>query len=292
VVFPFSARPGLATALVYKDESVGRAEVALAGIGQSDPKETAPACRYPCMGTQTDSRNYYEVLHVSRDAPVEIIRGSYRALMQQLKHHPDLGGDTATAALINEAYAVLSNAGKRAEYDARMAILEQVAEGVPSSSPAQPAVATAVRILDWSRQCVFCETPHDHGRSIEIDTECQTCGSPLSAAEHHQMPSNGQRAIERVRKQKRIAFYTRWPQPKAFTGQIEDLSLNGLRLVTAQDLTEGQCIKIVSDVLETVAQVTHILYERRGWARRCVAGVSFVTLRFGRSAGGFVSSRV
>jgi hypothetical protein len=248
------------------------------------------------MSTQADSRNYYEVLHVSRDAPVEIIRGSYRALMQQLKHHPDLGGDTATAALINEAYAVLSSAEKRAEYDARMAIMDQVAEGIPAASQTQtqtpPPAAKPVRMVDWSRQCVFCETPHDHGRSIEIDTACQTCGSPLSAAEHHQMQSNGQRAIERFGKRKKVTFYTRWPQPKGLTGHIEDMSLHGLRLVTPEALTEGQCIKIVSDVVETVAQVTHSSFEHRGWTKRCVAGVSFITLRFGRSVGGFVSNRV
>jgi c-di-GMP-binding flagellar brake protein YcgR len=90
----------------------------------------------------------------------------------------------------------------------------------------------------------------------------------------------------------RITYYTHWPQQKGFSGRIEDLSLNGLRLVTAQGLTEGQCTKIVSDVVQAVAQVTNTLYERRGWSRRCVAGASFITLRFGQSVGAFVSDRV
>ena len=106
------------------------------------------------------------------------------------------------------------------------------------------------------------------------------------------MGSDGQRGIERIEKQQRIYFYTHWPQQKGHTGYIEDMSLNGLRLVARQDLVEGQCIKIVSDVVEAVAQVTHRLYERRGWTRRCVAGMSFITLRFGQSVGGFVSDRV
>ena len=46
------------------------------------------------------------------------------------------------------------------------------------------------------------------------------------------------------------------------------------------------------DIVQAVAQVTNIRYERRGWSTRCVAGASFVTLRFGRSVGAFVSSRV
>lgn len=247
------------------------------------------------MSTRTDSRNYYEVLHVSRDAPVEIIRGSYRTLMQSLKNHPDLGGDAATAALINEAYAVLSNAEKRAEYDARMDVMARVAEGVPeSSSEATPSerAAGARRVLDWSRQCVFCAAPHNFGRRIEIETTCQSCDSPLSAAEQHRIAPDGKRAVERIGKQKAVTYYTQWPQQKGFVGRIEDLSLNGLRLVTAEDLAEGQCIKIVSDVLHAVAQVTNIRHERRGWSTRCVAGVSFITLRFDRSVGGFVSNRV
>jgi DnaJ-class molecular chaperone len=44
------------------------------------------------MEKRPEKRNYYEILHVSRDAPAEIIRGSYRTLMQKLGHHPDLGG--------------------------------------------------------------------------------------------------------------------------------------------------------------------------------------------------------
>jgi len=243
------------------------------------------------MGLKFDSRNYYEILHVSRDAPVEIIRGSYRTLMQSMKHHPDLGGDASVAALINEAYAVLSDAEKRAEYDARIDVMERVAEGVPGASP-EPSSSSSDRVLDWSRQCVFCETPHSHGHNIEIETACQVCDSPLSAAEQHRMETDGQRAVQRVGKRTRIRYYTHWPQSRAYTGRIEDMSLNGMRLVTRQDLAEGQCIKIVSDVVEAVAQVTHTRYKRRGWSRRCVAGVSFVTLRFGRSVGGFVSNRV
>ncbi len=244
------------------------------------------------MDTLSDNRNYYEILHVSRDAPLEIIKGSYRTLMQRLKHHPDLGGDAATAALINEAYAVLSNAERRAEYDARMDVMAHIAEGIPDVSPEPKPADAPRRILDWSRQCVFCTTPHNYGSQIEIETECQTCGSPLSAAEQQRIEIEGKRAVERIGKRTRVTYYTHWPQRRAYNGHIEDMSLNGLRLVTAEDLTEGQCIKIVSDIVQAIAQVTNILYERRGWSTRCVAGASFVTLRFGRSVGAFVSSRV
>jgi len=62
-------------------------------------------------------RNYYRVLHVQPEAPVEVIKASYRTLMTQLKVHPDLGGSHAQAAMINEAWAVLGDAERRAAYD-------------------------------------------------------------------------------------------------------------------------------------------------------------------------------
>jgi DnaJ-class molecular chaperone len=62
-------------------------------------------------------RNYYRVLHVQPDAPAAVIKSTYRTLMQKLKMHPDLGGDTWNAALVNEAYAVLHDPLKREQYD-------------------------------------------------------------------------------------------------------------------------------------------------------------------------------
>ena len=38
-------------------------------------------------------RNLYRILHVQPEAPLEIIKASYRSLMTKLKLHPDLGGD-------------------------------------------------------------------------------------------------------------------------------------------------------------------------------------------------------
>ena len=65
-----------------------------------------------------NKRNYYRILHVQPDAPKEIVQSSYRTLMQKLKAHPDLGGEEWNATVINEAYQVLMDSGKRAAYDA------------------------------------------------------------------------------------------------------------------------------------------------------------------------------
>jgi molecular chaperone DnaJ len=64
-------------------------------------------------------RDYYELLGVSRDASDAEIKKAFRQLA--LKHHPDRNPGDAQAEerfkAINEAYAVLSDADRRATYD-------------------------------------------------------------------------------------------------------------------------------------------------------------------------------
>lgn len=242
------------------------------------------------MGASTDNRNYYDILHVGRDAPAEIIRSSYRTLMQKLKNHPDLGGDAATAAIINEAYAVLNNPERRAEYDAKLVIFAKLADGVPEQSLEPEPVVEPVRLLDPFRECLFCESPHSHGRVIDMDASCRACDSPLSMAEDHHADPADQRAVSRIDKSQAITFYTHWPQRQGIAGRMEDISLTGLRFATRYDLREGQRLKLAGNALQAIVQVTHCRYERRIWKTLCVAGASFVTLRFTRSIGGFVST--
>ncbi len=59
--------------------------------------------------------DYYKVLGVSSNATKEEIKKAYRKLAHQ--YHPDKGGDPKTFQKINEAYQVLSNEDKRAQYD-------------------------------------------------------------------------------------------------------------------------------------------------------------------------------
>jgi curved DNA-binding protein CbpA len=64
------------------------------------------------------ARSHYDTLNVSPDAELVVIEAAYRALMK--KYHPDQGSAAeggASAAEINQAYAVLRDSGRRADYD-------------------------------------------------------------------------------------------------------------------------------------------------------------------------------
>jgi curved DNA-binding protein len=64
-------------------------------------------------------RNYYDILGVSKDATIEEIKKTFRKLARQ--YHPDMNpGDKAAEEKfkdLGEAYEVLSDEGKRAQYD-------------------------------------------------------------------------------------------------------------------------------------------------------------------------------
>lgn len=64
-------------------------------------------------------RNYYAILGVARDATVDEIKKAFRKLARQ--YHPDLNPDNKEAEEnfkdINEAYEVLADTVKRAQYD-------------------------------------------------------------------------------------------------------------------------------------------------------------------------------
>ncbi len=60
--------------------------------------------------------SHYQTLGVDKRAPQAEIKKAYRKLSMQ--HHPDKGGDTKRFQEIADAYAILGNDEKRAQYDA------------------------------------------------------------------------------------------------------------------------------------------------------------------------------
>ncbi|BAT51972.1 DnaJ protein [Nostoc sp. NIES-3756] len=80
-------------------------------------------------------RDYYEILGVSKDATNEEIKKNYRRLARQ--YHPDLNPGNKEAEekfkVIGEAYEMLSDATKRAQYDQFSRYWKQ--KGFPKQTP-------------------------------------------------------------------------------------------------------------------------------------------------------------
>lgn len=117
------------------------------------------------------ANDYYAVLGVSPEATQDEIKHAFRSLARE--HHPDAtGGDAASEQRykeISEAYAVLSDARRRQEYDrARMGI------GTWSSPWSSPFASTIEDIFETffgGSTRVREQTRSRHGASIEIALE-------------------------------------------------------------------------------------------------------------------------
>lgn len=74
-------------------------------------------------------KNYYDILQINKNASPEIVEKAYKVLAK--KHHPDLQQEDDKKQAedilkeINEAYEVLSNPEKKAQYDAMLLEKEQ-----------------------------------------------------------------------------------------------------------------------------------------------------------------------
>jgi len=255
---------------------------------------------------QPNRRNYYRILHVQRDAPLEVIKSSYRTLMQRLKMHPDLGGDHWNAALINEAYQVLTDPEKRAAYDRTLPELRRGDKAAAGAGPAEPTGQAGEP--DHARpqadpgtrhrserpgpdnaayvyRCPFCQTGHS-GRT-DADSLCTVCSSPLARVTSPQARAAWLRAVERMPQDMRLRYWTAWPDAAPLTGRVVDLSLTGVRFATPNAVAVNQILKLDCPRFQAVARVIH----SRRYGERWLVGAEFFTLKFTRTRGAFVSEK-
>jgi hypothetical protein len=226
-------------------------------------------------------RNYYRVLHVQPDAPAAVIKSTYRTLMQKLKMHPDLGGDTWNAALVNEAYAVLRDPLERERYDRQ--ILKKLQQRV---SPNDGDSA-------WSGQrghCLFCKSVFLILPGRARGEACMECRSPLQGDGSNETQINLRRMAARIERTFDITYYTYWPQ-SPHRAVAMDFSPTGIAIAGADHFFVGQLVKIESELLSAVAQVKN--QESPGEVSGPIrVGLKFITVSFNLPRGTFVGVTV
>jgi len=255
-------------------------------------------------------RNFYRILGVQSDAPVEVVKASYRAIMHRLKMHPDLGGDHEHAALINEAFATLTNPLKRAEYDRHLGPLDDerspkssassapassapVSSDPPSLRPAKthPPVATWIGApASQTPICVFCHVACSPAQLEWPEGVCSACGSPLFLATKHRDGEDARRAIGRVPRNMPVTFWLSTAGPLHSTGITDDLSLNGMRFLSKTEIPVDAHVRIECDFCSAVAIVRSVRPDSEIPAGGWHCGVEFLTLRLKHARGGIFST--
>ncbi len=236
------------------------------------------------LNQMKNGQNYYRLLHVQRDAPGEVIQSNYRTLMQQFNAHPDRGGDTSQAARINHAYAVLSNARKRAEYDRELRQQDTLA----ARSNERAAVSPASAVAPAAGVCPFCKNGHRHEKDIPSDAFCAICKSPLCIAKQQRLERSDQRRIARVAKQTILYYYTTWPQLRPYSGVTDNMSTHGLMFKTPQQVTVDTILKIDGTQMQSVACVVNCRQAGNVLRPDWHISVRFLTLHFWSTRGVFV----
>tara|TARA_R110000823_G_scaffold47903_15_gene121903 strand:+ start:16729 stop:17421 length:693 start_codon:yes stop_codon:yes gene_type:complete len=225
-------------------------------------------------------RNYYRILNVQPDAPSEVIRSSYRTMMQRMGMHPDLGGDQHTAAILNEAYATLMNAANRSAYDKMNREAEWAVHTRDSSCAEEAADLNPL-------QCTFCAYRFPAAQWEPAPSACANCRSPLTPPQAMQGEGADRRAIMRQPRSLELYFYTHWPQPDACSGRATDVSPAGMRFQCATSLADGQLVKIESSLLSAIARIRSSERRDQLWE----VGAQFVSVGFARARGSFVEYR-
>jgi hypothetical protein len=250
-------------------------------------------------------RNFYRILHVQPEAPLEIIKASYRSLMTKLKMHPDLGGDHETAVLINQAYVVLSDPKKRRQYDEMRQTckspgrryqayeapintyepsgFQRPSEHRTGGNDDEPRPDTA------QRRCLFCGTVFF--LAPKTNRYCSQCASPLVLAQP--VPNKrlreifGRRKTPRVARMGALIIYPNWPHA-GYSAQLRDLSPFGISMLTKYSARTGQVLKFDSVNLKGIAHVVSVRENGTDFSVRA----SFLTVEFLTKVGAFVTEKV
>jgi curved DNA-binding protein CbpA len=237
-----------------------------------------------------NQRNFYRILEVQADSPLELIEASYRALAAK---------GAIPLAQLDEALATLSDPDRRQLYDRELKAGGHLKAIARISSylvrKTDTELADPVERPAWShhsgyeplirRYCLFCKTPHFANPSLLEEAGCTDCGSPLFAPPADFLVQ-ARRALGRSQLDEDLTFYAFWPG-KRFRGRAVDLSPVGLRLLTGRVCEVGELLKIDGQRFQAVGEVVHS--RREGVLT--TAGIKFHTVAFHTSRGSFLSTR-
>jgi hypothetical protein len=227
-------------------------------------------------------RNYYRILHVQPEAPEPVITASYRAMMSKLRLHPDLGGDTAGAALINEAYAVLRDPARRARYDALLRAPAAGGRNRPRAASTAPGPKP-----EGVAACPLCRAAMP--AEITAKTRCHRCDSPLSPAAARPPREKelfGRRTVPRMSRSDPVTLMAAWQAP-ARTAQLRNLSMTGISVTTDVAIERQNVIRVIGPLFDILATVVGC----RRDGRRYEVHASLLTASFARPKGVVVSVR-
>ncbi len=225
-------------------------------------------------------RNHYRLLHVQYDAPAEVIKASYRALMSL--HHPDKGGEAAEAVMLNQAYSVLSDAARRTQYDAQRkarATRPSVrGERVTSAEQRAPARQTSLRA------CPLCQLSSP--TIIRQNTRCSRCRAPLAPVRLPGDPlaPNERRGLPRVSKSDWALLHQGWPS-EVIDVRMRDLSPIGISIYCGTELPLNCAVRVIGAAFDVVTDVVSC----RRVGKVFVMHGRVLTALLGNPVGGFVS---
>jgi len=197
-------------------------------------------------------------------------------MMRELKKHPDLGGSTAEAALINEAHETLTDPNRRAAYDDEL-FLQAIQPPYPQAK--KPAALTS---------CPVCNCPLSQAPAP--DALCPTCRTPLPSTRQPAAAMPKGRSIERTKISAPVSYLSSWPG-KAQEGRMIDFSPKGVRFIASESLTVGSVLKISCSLFEASGRITNVSEEISNKQKCYSTGVCFIAVRFEDPRGTFFSTK-
>lgn len=224
-------------------------------------------------------RNYYRILQVQPDAPLEIKSSCYHTLMLKLRQHPDLGGEHWNAIILNEAYETLSDSRKRAAYDKEL-FTHYTKTPIPNKdSDRKPSISIF---------CPFCKRPL--ARKAKPGESCASCRSPLhSKSIEEALYHDYNRSIHPIKKSGRLRYYSFWPQ-KGKESRIIDISPKGIRFLRNEELEQDLIVKLSSPFMKAIAKVINTQKEDVNRKTFYSVGARFLTVNFTSPKRSFIST--